>query len=519
VKSTKATTAASLPHPFKAIRRAGVPLVAFETADPAQTIRGVIASLNGKGAKTPVLCWDILRGLFGLNEPGSNLASDISPNGAAESGNPAECLRMLAEATGTGKNDAEERPGAVIFFCNAQAFISEPTVLQGVWNLRDKFKGNGATLVLLCPSLTLPAALSQDVVKLSEALPTEAELATILDDIAGAAGLKPEAIAERPRVVNTLLGLSAFSAEQTVALSLSRDGVNMVDLWERKKRQIENTPGITFLTGEARFADLRGQDNLQNFARRVASNPAQPIGVVVFLDELEKSLGGSGTDTSGTSQDQLGVMLKEMQDNNATGIILLGHGGTGKSNFAKAFGNEANAPTVCFDLGAMKGSLVGQSEERIRSAWQVIKAIAGNASIFVVATCNAIQSLPPPLRRRFTLGTFFMDLPTAEERAAIWPLWVNRYKLDAAQTLPKCEGWTGAEIRACCDVASRTGLSLAESAAYVVPVIKSAPDQVESLRKLASGRFISASSPGVYQYGQASATAAAPRSIQLEGKQ
>ena len=64
--------------------------------------------------------------------------------------------------------------------------------------------------------------------------------------------------------------------------------------------------------------------------------------------------------------------------------------------------------------------------------------------------------------------------------------------------LPDDEGWTGAEIKECCRKAWRLNLSLKESATYIVPVSRSAADQIEALRRQASGRFLSASTPGVY---------------------
>src|SRR5688572_15235841 len=36
-------------HPIRAIRRAGVPLAVFESADPAMTITSAVSALNGKG--------------------------------------------------------------------------------------------------------------------------------------------------------------------------------------------------------------------------------------------------------------------------------------------------------------------------------------------------------------------------------------------------------------------------------------------------------------------------------------
>ena len=113
-----------------------------------------------------------------------------------------------------------------------------------------------------------------------------------------------------------------------------------------------------------------------------------------------------------------------------------------------------------------------------------------------IATCNSITSLPPELRRRFTLGAFFFDLPSADERRAIWNIYLTKW--DLSGELPSDDGWTGAEIKECCRKAWRLNLSLEESAQYIVPVSRSAADQIGTLRAQASGRFLSASRAGVY---------------------
>jgi SpoVK/Ycf46/Vps4 family AAA+-type ATPase len=125
-----------------------------------------------------------------------------------------------------------------------------------------------------------------------------------------------------------------------------------------------------------------------------------------------------------------------------------------------------------------------------------VDAISQGRSLWI-ATCNSITSLPPELRRRFTLGTFFFDLPDAEEREAIWRIYLRKWQVEDTDR-PSDEGWTGAEIKECVRKAWRVGLSLRESASYLVPVVKSAADQIEALRRQASGRFLSASRPGAY---------------------
>lgn len=485
--------------PFRAARRASVPLLFLETADPAASMRRCASELNGEQESIPILRWDCVNGLVGANEPGKELASTIAdPQEPGMLTNPTELLSMLAgKASKLCVTVNGKKRGAVVNLIHLNRFMDNPGVVQGLWNCRDALKSYGVSLVALGPAFTVPAELKNDIVVISEALPGPQEISAIVDSVCADAGLSADKIEDRGRVVDTLTGVSAFGAEQVLAMSLNKDGIDGDQLWERKRKMIEQTPGLSVWKGGSSFDDLGGLSNLKDFLRRVLTSGKTVVRAIGFIDEIEKGLAGSAGDTSGTSQDQLQVFLKVMQDLAIPGIILLGHPGCGKSEIGKATGNLCGGPVVAIDTGAMKGSLVGQSEERIRSAMEVFRAVSNGQGLFI-ATCNKIQSLPPELRRRFSLGTFFVDLPDAEERASIWRIWRSRYNINT-DDLPNSDGWTGAEIKACCDVAFRTGLSLREASAYVVPVIKSAPEQVEALRKLAHNRFISASTPGIYK--------------------
>jgi hypothetical protein len=59
------------------------------------------------------------------------------------------------------------------------------------------------------------------------------------------------------------------------------------------------------------------------------------------------------------------------------------------------------------------------------------------------------------------------------------------------------EGWTGAEIKACCRKAHRLGNALAQASRYIVPVARFAAGQIEVLRQMASGKVISVFMPAV----------------------
>ncbi len=225
--------------------------------------------------------------------------------------------------------------------------------------------------------------------------------------------------------------------------------------------------------------------------------------VIVFIDEGEKMFAGSTgsvSDSSGVSQDYLATTLSYMEDNECDGSIFIGPPGAAKSAIAKATGNEAGIPTIVLDLGEMKGGLVGKSEAQLRNAFKVITAVGGGRAFFIM-TCNKIVDLPPELKRRFTSGTFFFDLPTKEERNIIWPIYIDKYDLNAIELFEvDDEGWTGAEIRNCCRLDYRQNIGLHEAAKYIIPVSKSAKSEIKRLRQQASGAYLSANASGVYQW-------------------
>jgi SpoVK/Ycf46/Vps4 family AAA+-type ATPase len=179
---------------------------------------------------------------------------------------------------------------------------------------------------------------------------------------------------------------------------------------------------------------------------------------------------------------------------------------------SKALANEAGGLTMQFDLAGMQSKLVGSSNENLSTGLEIVKAVGRGPTpnklrVLVVGTCNKIEIIPPELRRRFTLGTFFCDLPTEEERELIWAIYLKKYSIDPKMERPDDAGWTGAEIKTCCSKADDLGISLVEASQYSVPVAVADAAGIKELREKAKGKFISAPEPGLYDFKETAASA------------
>lgn len=489
---------------FRAARRVSTPILNIRTPDPASSVALVTSQL--KTDTTPLVLWDTLRGLVGLNDPGkqelARLLGEIAPSAVIS---PVEVLTSLYRA-------AED---TVLFLSNAHRFWGDPAVVQGIWNVRDMFKANGASLVLVTiPGALVPPELVQDVFLIDEPLPGPQDLERILFELYRSAGLGTPDADTAKKAVDALIGLGAFPAEQSAAMCLRKEGLDLRALWDRKRRVIEEIPGLSVWSGTETFDEIGGCNSVKRFLASVVSGEEAPR-VIVFCDEIEKAFAGTGTDTSGTKTEMTGTILSWMQDREADGVIFIGPPGAAKSCVAKATGNSAGIPTIAFDLSAMQNALIGESGERLRAALSVIDAVSQGRSLWI-ATCNAITTLPPELRRRFTLGTYFFDLPTADERRQIWNIYQSKFGV--LGEVPNDEGWTGAEIKECCRKAYRLRISLSEAAQYTVPISRSAAEQIKALRQSASGKFLSASVPGIYTWDENTLTPNMGRRLRAAGE-
>jgi hypothetical protein len=435
--------------------------------------------------------WDIEQG---LQIPGH------TSEDAATTNDPLAAIRAVnALATPDG--------AALLVLTNFHRFLNAAEIVQTVARQIAAGKRNRTFLIILSPIVQLPLELEKLFVILDHELPDREQLEQIARGIATEDNELPHDEQLR-QVLDSAVGLTRHEAEVAFSLSLVQHGrLTPSVLWDMKAQTLKKSGLLSLHQGQESFAELGGMDALKSFCARAmrrtgATNPSR----------------------------------------RPRGVMLLGVPGTGKSAFAKGLGNETGRPTLTMDVGALMGSLVGETERNVRQALRIVdamspavlmideieKALSGVASsgqsdsgvsarlfgtfltwladhqsdVFVICTCNNISALPPEFARaeRFD-GIFFCDLPGTAQKGKIWNLYLDHFELDRDQPKPRTEQWTGAEIKSCCRLAALLDVPLKAAAKNVVPVAVTASESIERLRNWADGRCLDADTPGIYTRG------------------
>ena len=489
-------------------RNCGSPLIKINTPDPASTISNVRKELSKRQdyAKIPLASWDAINGLNGINDAGNEAVAKMCAAAKLDRGATVELPLTLAAIRNPEHQDF------ICFINNAHLFWNncnggpDPLVIQGIWNCRDCYKANGMMLLLLTTLGTvLPLELNNDVLSLEEPLPTRAEIRQIVKATYNFSKAPEPSEAIYEKAGDALVGIAAFPAEQAAAMNLTKKTgiLNIEGLWDRKKDIVKASPGLSFFNDKRTFADMGGCENIKVYMSSIM-NGKRGANVILRVDEIEKAFAGAGTDTSGVKGDLLGNFLSWVEDKNIFCVLLLGVPGANKSNFIYCLGGTFEKPVINFDIAGMQDSLVGNSGKNLRNAEATVEAIS-DGQIILIATANSLRGLPAELLSRFEKGgIFFFDTPDQSERKQILDLKVKKYKLTTEQLagfdVSMTNGYTGREIESMCDKADRLGVTLLEAARYVVPLAVSQKVTIEELRQSASGRYLSASKPGIYQY-------------------
>lgn len=427
--------------------RAGHPVIAIDTAEEARVVES-FRHVIGKVWR-PLYRWSLTDGLQRLD-----MTLDEPPLAAVE-------------ATATLQFVKEQRERAIFLLCDFHGYLRYPMTMRFVREIVERANGAAAhTLVLIGVGIEIPKEIEAHTVRVDLKLPDEAALGKLVREAAfeysrehGGKRVDIDAVALKT-IVRNLLGLKLPDARRIARQLVFRDGaVGMSDLPElaRLKFELLNRDGVLHFEYEtAAFADVAGLTRLKRWVEQRRA---------IFLGENKVE----GLDPP-------------------KGLLLLGVQGCGKSLAAKAIAGSFGVPLVRLDFGALYNKFHGETERNLRESlknaeslspcvlWcdEIEKGLATSDSddgvsrrvlgalltwmaerkspVFLVATANDVSRLPPELLRKGRFDEiFFIDLPEADVRHAIFRVHFDKRKLDRNDfdldaLVEASEGFSGAEI-------------------------------------------------------------------------
>jgi len=361
--------------------------------------------------------------------------------------------------------------GAVTVFYDLLPYLSDARTLRALREAVRRAGEQKATLVMVDHGGELPSAIADDATVFEPHYPDEQEIDEILMRVVRqlhqAEAVKVELTkAEVAVMVKNLRGLTRKQVRQAVMEACLTDGCfdrsDVDGLIEIKQNLIARARGgsiLEFVKTPASIDEVGGLGNLKRWL------------------ELRRSAGSQ--------------RAREFGLEPARGVLLLGVQGAGKSLCAKAIAAAWQLPLLQLDPGSLYNQYVGESERRLRDAlhkaelmspvvlWidEIEKGFASAASqsndgglskrmfgtllnwmqehreaVFLVATANDIEALPPELLRKGRFDEiFFVDLPGEEARRRIFEIHLSRRKRDPSnfdldRLVRKSAGYSGAEI-------------------------------------------------------------------------
>ena len=404
--------------------------------------------------------------------------------------------------------------------------VDNPSLVRRLRDASRACAANYTTVLLIGPHAQLPEDLQRDVTSLEVPLPEEAEIeATIETVLKESARTAPLAAALTPKIRATLaraaLGLTERQAAEAYRKALA--GKTTLDdrivrsVIEEKRQLVRRVAALDFVENVPSLEDVGGLENLK-----------------AWLEKRRNAI----TSSSGN---RLMALPK--------GLLLTGVSGCGKSLCAKAVASHWRIPLLRFNMANLyAGEEDTSPEQALRLTIKVAERVApcvlwideieasvsintqktgqGSASrvlasllnwmqeksafVFVAATANVIDILPPEVLRKGRFDEiFFVGLPRQDERAEIFRIHLRRAEQDPRafdlEALAKSTtGFNGAEIEQVvtsalieCLHAERplSQEDLVITAGNMVPLSVTMREEIGRMERWAHSRAVMASNP------------------------
>ena len=436
-------------HDLEIILRSRTPLIVIESQDEHRMLELLqsITLQRARDAYTPLFRWTITDGLQRL---------DIALEPQAINSEPSDVLKHIR---------AVSKPGIYILL-DFHPFLEDPVHVRLLKDICMRSRDVHRQIVLISHEVKLPSELESFSARFDMALPSAEERGRIVKKAANDyAGENPgKRVQVDPKahdmLIKNLAGLTWADTERLARNAIYHDGAitrsDLPDVMQAKYELLNRGGALQFEYDTASFNDVGGLEKLKT-----------------WLSQRRAAFRGDAT----------AAHLDAPK-----GVLLLGIQGCGKSLAAKATAGVFGVPLLRLDFGAIYDKYHGETERKLRESlktadimspcvlWidEIEKGIAGRggetgttqrvlgtfltwmaereSQVFVVATANDIETLPPELVRKGRFDEiFFVDLPDARVRASIFAIHLASRdqvlkNFDIRKLTTATQGFSGAEI-------------------------------------------------------------------------
>ena len=486
---------------LRLLLRCQTPLIVLETREELRAVELLRQSL--KSQPRPFFTWSVVTGL-------SRQDLSLDSQNAPDANEPRRLLEHIRSS---------KHPGLYVLF-DFHPYLDDPALIRLIKEIALGHEQLNRTLIFVSHALDLPGELKRLSAKLALSLPSSDEIREMIADEARRYAEQHNQQRVRTdrevldKLTRLLSGLTHNDVRRLVRNVIYDDGaISEDELPEinRAKFELLDMQGVVSFEYEtAKFADVGG---LRQFKRWLSDRE------VFFRAEPPKGL------------------------EPPKGVLLVGVQGGGKSLAAKASAGLLGLPLLRVDFGALYNKYHGETERNLREALKLAEAVApcvlwfdemekGLASddndggtsrrvlgslltwlaerrspIFVVATANAIEELPPELIRKGRFDEiFFVDLPNAEIRQDIFRIHLRKRGVeptgfDLPALAEASDGFSGAEIeqavvaalyRAHASGQPLQHVGVLEALTTTQPLSVVMAEHIVALRQWAQGRTVSA---------------------------
>ncbi len=358
-------------------------------------------------------------------------------------------------------------PGEGAIFLDIASQLSDPRTLRELRDLIEAVTKARGHLVFI-DHQDLPPVIRAGAMPFDLSLPLEPEIEHIVKELLRSRKEDLDIAVDISRrdfevIVRNLRGLTRRQVRQVVLDAVTDDrrfdASDLNHILAAKRQCVAGDGFLEYIETPATIAEIGGMTNLKAWLAR--------------------------------RQDALSDDAARFGLTPPRGIFMLGVQGAGKSLAAKAVAAAWCRPLLRMDPSLLFDRFIGESERRLNSAlaqaeamapiilWidEIEKGFASAASqsvdgglskrmfgtlltwmqertapVFLIATANDIESLPPELLRKGRFDEiFFVDLPNLDARASIFRIHLAKRKrdpnaFDLAELAAASAGYSGAEI-------------------------------------------------------------------------